>query len=58
MPPALSLEEVKRAAREDSTYQQLIEAVQAGLKPKQLHLAQYTIVWQELTVVEGLLMRG
>ena len=58
MPPALSLEEVKKAAREDSTYQQLIKAVQAGRKPKELHLAQYTIVWQELTVVEGLLMRG
>jgi hypothetical protein len=58
MPAALPLEVVKEAARNDSAYRQLLAAVREGRRPNGPELAAYKPVWGELSIVDGLLMRG
>ena len=58
MPMALTVDMLKIAVEEDQDYQTLIDMVRAGHKPDTASpLHQYRRVWQELSVLDGLVMR-
>ena len=59
-PPALTLAMLQTGAKHDPIYQRLITAVQTGKKPEagDPELSRYTAVWEELSVIEGLVCRG
>ena len=59
MPVALTLDMLKDAVGKDQNYQHLIDCVKAGHKPDTSSpLHQYRTVWSELSVLDGLVMRG
>ena len=59
MPMALSVDTLKEAAAKDQDYQELAERVKTGQVPAQdSQLHQYLKVWPELSVLDGLVMRG
>ena len=56
---ALTLDMLKEAVGRDPDYQDLIDKIRAGQKPDTAStLHQYRNVWQELSVLDGLVMRG
>ena len=59
MPMALSVDTLKEAAAKDQDYQELVERVKTGQVPAQdSQLYQYHKVWPELSILDGLVMRG
>ena len=58
LPPPLTLDMLREVAAQDVVYQELMEAVKAGRKPKDRSMIPYMSVWKELGVLEGLLCRG
>ena len=59
MPVALTVDMLKEAVGRDQNYQHLISCVRAGQKPDtSSSLHQYRTVWPELSVLDGLVMRG
>lgn len=59
MPVALTVDMLKEAVERDQNYQNLISCVRTGQKPDtSSSLHQYRTVWPELSVLDGLVMRG
>lgn len=58
LPAALTVEMLRRSAQTDPVYQRLITAIQNNKMPEDPELNPYTSVWQELSVIEGLVCRG
>ena len=59
MPMTLTVETLKEAAAKDQDYQELVERVKGGQTPSQdSQLYQYHRVWAELSILDGLVMRG
>lgn len=59
VPPALTVEMIKEAAAIDATYQKLLEAIKRGRKPtKDVELRDYANIWNELSIVNDLALRG
>ena len=58
LPPALTMKMLKEAAGNDPVYQRLINAILSGRKPADAEMTSYTSIWDELSVVEGLVLRG
>ena len=58
LPSALTLEMLQQAATSDRLYVKLRTSVQKGQKPTDPDLVPYTSVWDELTVINGLVCRG
>ena len=58
LPPALTTKMIREVASRDTTYQKLIKALRQGKKPADRELMQYTSVWDELTVMEDLVLRS
>ena len=57
LPLALTIERVKEAVAGDRDYQELVQAVKAGNKPGSAILQSYLRVWEELSVLDGMVMR-
>ena len=59
LPPALSIDRLKEAAIRDETYQSPVQAVTSGSRPpSDGKLLPYIRIWPELSVLDGLVMRG
>ena len=58
LPPALTTKMILEASKTDRVYQRLIKAIQKGQKPDDPCLTSYTSVWNELSVINGLICRG
>ena len=59
LPPALSIDRLKEAAIRDETYQSLVQVVTSGSRPpRDGKLLPYIRIWSELSVLDGLVMRG
>ena len=58
LPPALTTKMIQEVAEKDKTYQKLLTAVRKGVKPHDKELGPYTAVWEELAVVENLVLRN
>ena len=58
MPQALTIDMLKDAVARDQDYQLLIEKIRTGTKPDtSSSLQQYRRVWEELSILHGLVMR-
>ena len=56
---ALTLDMLQEAVGRDPDYQDLIDKIRAGQKPYTASaLHEYRNVWQELRMLDGLVMRG
>ena len=60
LPVAVTLEQMKTATGKDPTMQRLIQAIQTGYisNPDKQELMPYSHVFNELSTVEGLVLRG
>ena len=59
VPTALTIEMIQEAATKDDIYQKLKEAIRLGRKPKgNTILKDYTKIWEELSIVNDLVLRG
>lgn len=58
LPPALTTDMIKQAANNDPVYQRLVGALSRGKKPSDADMKPYTSVWEELSVVDGMILRG
>ena len=59
IPPALSIDMLKEAANRDPVYQDLLTSIKKGRKPHNNdQLNEYNKVWNELTIMDGIVLRG
>ena len=57
-PYAIAPSDIKSAGRKDATYTRIMKEVSAGNPPSQKIPLCYKRVWDELSVIEGILHRG
>ena len=57
-PDAISLNDIKTAGSRDSTYQAILKDISAGRKASDKIPVGYKRVWQQLSIIDGLLHKG